>query len=110
MRAILSAGRGLGPTLVSYKVQTPLKRGAGARSGMHRAVEGGGSHSGSRDLPHRGILHKGGPLFWQERLGRAGSGSGGWSCGSQYGCLFRKRENMVRAAWGLSVGTMCPAP
>lgn len=31
-------------------------------------------------------------------------------CGHQYGCLFRKRENMVRAAWGLSVGTMCPAP
>lgn len=31
-------------------------------------------------------------------------------CGHQYGCLFRKRENMVKAARGLSVGTMWPAP
>lgn len=46
---------------------------------MHRAMEGGGSRSGSRDLPHRGILHKRGPLFWQERLGRARSGSRGRS-------------------------------
>lgn len=35
-------------------------------------------------------------------------GAGPWW--PQYGSLFRKRENMVKAAWGMSVGTMCPAP
>lgn len=73
---------------------------------------GVGRGSGGRDLPHRGILHKGGAPVLHKGAGKTGwirpKGTG--LRGRQYGCLFRKRENMVRAAWGLSVGTMCPAP
>jgi hypothetical protein len=45
---------------------------------------------------------------WEEPDQALGTSTG--PLGYQYGSLFRKRENMMKAAWGLSVGTMCPAP
>lgn len=69
-----------------------------------------GSSPGGSDLPHRDILHHGdlpsSRRCWEGLDQAVGAGPRG----PQYGCLFRKRENMVRAASGLSVGTMCPAP
>lgn len=71
---------------------------------MHRAAEAGGVSSGGRDLPHRGILYKGGPPFWQERLGRAGSGSGGLLPWSSVWLLIQEAGEHGEGSLGLVSG------